>query len=349
MEISKKKLEKSQLELTGELAQDIFESYRAKALAHLGAHVEVDGFRKGHVPEAVLLKHISENMLLEEMAEMAIAEHYPKILEQEKIDAIGRPEVAITKLAKGNPLGFKITTTVLPEIELPDYKKIAKDISKDGIKEVIVTDEEVDQTILQIRRMRAHNDLHAKGDIAHDDHNHEEIKDEDLPPLDDEYAKQLGNFESVAQFKDKLKENILLEKGKESKSTLRLKISEAILENTKADVPEILIESELSKMMFRLQTDVEQAGMTFEDYLKNISKTEDDIKAEWYNDAKKKALLELVLFEISKREEIKLDEQEVEQEVKGVLAYYKGADAVRARAYVEQVLTHEKVFAILEN
>jgi hypothetical protein len=53
------------------------------------------------------------------MAELALSEHYPKIIEQEKIDAISRPEIAITKLARKNPLGFKIKTAVLPEIKLP--------------------------------------------------------------------------------------------------------------------------------------------------------------------------------------------------------------------------------------
>ena len=76
---------------------------------------------------------------------MALNEHYPKIIEEEKIDAISRPEISITKLARKNPLGFKIKTAVLPEIKLPDYKNIAKDIlSKltDEEKNIVVTDED---------------------------------------------------------------------------------------------------------------------------------------------------------------------------------------------------------------
>ena len=342
-----KKLENSRIEIEGELAVDIFEGYRARALEHLGAHIEVDGFRKGHVPVSILMKHIPENMLLEEMAEMALGEHYPKILEIEKIDAIGRPQIAITKIAAGNPLGFKIAFDSLPEITLPDYKKIAEETRKEKI-EVEVTEKDVEETILQIRRMRAHQDLHKEGGHSHDDHSHEPVKDENLPEFNDEFVKTLGGFENVEDFKVKLKENITKEKTRESRSTMRLKIAEALIEKTKMDVPKILIESEIEKMMFRLKNDVERAGIQFSEYLKNISKSEDDIKKEWEPDAKKKASLELMIFEIAKKEEMKLDEKEVDHEVQAVLTQYPGADKMRAQAYVEQVLMHEKVFSLLE-
>ncbi|MBP6856153.1 MAG: hypothetical protein KBC42_02585 [Candidatus Pacebacteria bacterium] len=342
-----KKLEKSRVEIEGELAVDIFEGYRARALEHLGAHIEVDGFRKGHVPASVLIKHIPENLLLEEMAEMALGEHYPKILETEKLDAIGRPQIAITKLAPANPLGFKITFDTLPKITLPDYKKIAEETRKEKI-DVEVTEKDIDETVLQIRRMRAHEDLHKEGGHAHDDHSHAPVTDENLPVFDDEFVKTLGAFETVESFKEKLKENISKEKERESRSTMRLKIAEALLEKTTMDVPQILIDSEMEKMMFRLKTDVENAGIVFEEYLKNISKTEDDIKKEWEPDATKKASLELMIFEIAKEEKMKLDEKEVNNEVKAVLTQYPGADKMRAQAYVEQVLMHEKVFLLLE-
>lgn len=342
-----KKLENSRVEIEGELAVDIFEGYRARALEHLGAHIEVDGFRKGHVPVSVLMKHIPENMLLEEMAEMALGEHYPKILETEKLDAIGRPQIAITKLAAGNPLGYKISFDTLPEIKLPEYKKIAEEVRKEKIS-VEVTEKDIDETILQIRRMRAHEDLHKEGGHAHDDHSHAPITDDKLPEFNDEFVKTLGGFENVEAFKEKLKENITKEKEREARSTMRLKIADALLKKTTIDVPQILIDSELEKMMFRLKTDVEHAGIKFDEYLKNISKTEIDIKNEWTPDAKKKASLELMIFEIAKTEQIKLDEKEVEHEVNAVLAHYPGADKMRAQAYVEQVLMHEKVFTLLE-
>ena len=79
-----KKLPKSEVEIEGELEKEAFESYFNKALKKLGEELEVDGFRKGKAPESVLLKHIPEIKILEEMAEMALGEHYGKILENER-------------------------------------------------------------------------------------------------------------------------------------------------------------------------------------------------------------------------------------------------------------------------
>ena len=110
MKIKVSKLPKSEVEIEGELEAPLFESYFTKALKKLSEHLKVDGFRKGKIPESVILSKIPEMSILEEMAEMALAENYPKIIEDEKIDAISRPEISLTKLARNNPLGFKINS-----------------------------------------------------------------------------------------------------------------------------------------------------------------------------------------------------------------------------------------------
>ncbi|MFH1608733.1 MAG: trigger factor family protein, partial [Patescibacteria group bacterium] len=167
-----KKLPKSEIEIEGELEAEAFELYFDRALNKIGAEIEVDGFRKGKVPQNILLSKIPEIRILEEMAGMAIEEHYPKILESEKLDVISRPEISITKLARKNPLGFKIKTALMPETKLPDYKKIAKDIvSKitDTEKKIEVTEKEVEDTILDIRKSRAKKqhiaDLSANSEV----------------------------------------------------------------------------------------------------------------------------------------------------------------------------------------
>ena len=126
MQVKIKKLPKSEIEIEGELENELFENYFAKALKTLGENLKLDGFRKGKIPENVLLSNIPEISILEKMAEMALSEHYPKIIEGEKIDAIGRPEISITKVGVGSPLEFKVKTALLPEVKLADYKKIAK-------------------------------------------------------------------------------------------------------------------------------------------------------------------------------------------------------------------------------
>ena len=116
----------SQLKIEGEIPFSELEAERAAAIKHLGAKVKLDGFRDGHIPPAVLEKHLGEMTILAEMAERAIGHMYPHILEAHEIDAIGYPQISITKIAAGNPLEFTATVAVWPTISLPDYEQIAK-------------------------------------------------------------------------------------------------------------------------------------------------------------------------------------------------------------------------------
>ncbi len=367
MQINIKKLPKSEVEIEGELEAEAFEVYFAKALQKVGANVELDGFRKGKVPENVLLSHIPEIRILEEMAEMALGEHYPKILEENKIDAISRPEIAITKLARKNPLGFKIKTSVLPEVKLPDYKKIASKIISDitdAEKNIVVSDEDVENTIMDIRKSRAPKKHITEGVETHVDedggeHDYKETSPQpspekgegaepELPEFNDEFVQALGPFKDVQDFKDKLHINIKLEKENHEKEKTRLKIVEKIIDNTEVDLPDILVEAELDKILYRMESDVSQMGLKFEDYLKHLNKTIEDLRREFRKDAEKKAKLSLVLNKISEVEKIVADEAEVEREVTNILEHYKDADPTRAAIHAGNVLTNEKVFQFLE-
>jgi trigger factor len=353
LKVNIKKLPASVVEIEGELEADAFESYFAKALKRIGENVELDGFRKGKVPGNVLIKNIPEIKILEEMAELALAEHYPKIIDDNKIEAISRPEIGITKLARKNPLGFKIKTSVLPEIKLPDYKNIAKKILSnitDVEKNIVVSDKEVDNTILDIRKSRAPK-AHISEPHEHkegEEHAHDEVK-EKLPEWNDEFVQALGPFKDTADFKEKLKINIKLEKENAHREKTRLKIIEGIIEGSQIDMPEVLVEIELDKILYRMESDITQMGLKFEDYLKHLNKTVEDMRKEFRKDAEKKAKLALVLNEISKLEKIIADEAEVTKEVEHIMEHYKDADLERAQMHAGNVLTNEKVFKFLEN
>ena len=355
MLVTVKKLPKSEVEIEGELEADIFETYFNQALKRLGQNFELDGFRKGKIPDSVLISKVPEIRILEEMAGLALDEHYPKIvqgeLQHEKIDAIGRPEISITKLARKNPLGFKIKTAVLPKIKLPEYKDIAKEIIskiKEAEKIITVTDEEIEATIMDIRKSRAPKKrVTESADMALD--GEKEEPKEELPEFNDEFVQALGPFTDVADFKTKLKENIKLEKENAHKEKTRLKIMEKIIEGSEIDLPEILIEVELDKILFRMESDVAQMGIKFEDYLKQLNKTRENLKSEFSGDAEKKAKLGLILNEIAKLEKIVADEEQIAKEVTHILEHYKDADPERAKLQASNVLTNEKIFQFLES
>lgn len=332
-----KKLPKSEVEIGGEISSEIFEAFRKQAVKNLSETLTIEGFRKGHVSENVITAHIGETGVLQEMAELALADHYPKILATDldggKIDAIGHPHITLTKLARGNPLGFKIRTAVLPKITLPDYEKIAKE--KGGKKESVeVSDDEVLKAIDRLRELRAGKT--------------EEHPDKELPALNDAFAQSVGDFKTVDELKSKVRDNILKEKEHRAKSKKRAEILDAIVEKTEGEIPDILTESELRTMVEQFKRDIAAMGVTFDEYLKHAKKTEEEMRTEMIPDAEKRVKMNLLFARIAEEKNITPDKEAVEKEVKHLLEHYSDANPERTKAYAESIFTNEKVMEFLE-
>lgn len=171
------KEENSQVKIEGEIPFEVLQKHRASAIKNYGKDMEIDGFRKGHVPDAEVVKRVGEMGILSEMAERAIAQAYPEACKHHDIDAIGYPQLQITKIAEGNPLGFTATVAVMPEITLPDYMKIAAEVNKDKAS-AEVTDEEIETQVKDILRQKtAYERMQAaasKGTEGTETHTHED-------------------------------------------------------------------------------------------------------------------------------------------------------------------------------
>jgi len=326
-------LPERELEIIGTITAEKMALMRDKALAKVKADFETDGFRKGNVPEAIIIQKVGEMRLLEEDAEIALSEEYPNILEEHKVDSIGRPEINITKLGVGSPLEFKVKTSLMPDVKLADYKKIAKTADKVTTAPA-VTDKEVDDVIKNIRENIAHQKVHNDAGGG-DKHDHREITDADLPEVNDEFAKMIGGFENVVQMKEKDKRRV---------DTL-----EEIMGKSTIDLPKIIIDGEMEKMLAQFKDDVAKSGVSYEDYLKHVKKTEDDLKTEWKDTAIKRAKSQVILNTISREEGITPKEEEIKLEMGKILEHHKDADRFRVRMYVETFMTNELVFQFLES
>lgn len=340
------KEEKSQVKISGDIPYEELLNERGAAIKKLGRTVKIDGFRAGHIPEAVLVKHIGEMAVLMEMAERAIAHFYPHIIEAHKLDTIGYPQVEITKIAPNNPLGFTAVVTVIPEITLPDYQKIAKDINKAQESET-VTDEEVETKIKDVLRQKAaYERLQKKANP--DEKPIENIDELEIPELTDEVAKTLGDFKDVSDFKAKLREHLEIEKKQEVKTNHRVKLTDAIIDATTIDTPQILIDSEINQMFAQMEEDLKRSNLTMEAYLAHIKKTKEEIIKEWTPSAERRAKLQLILNKLAQTEKIKADEKLVEKQVKEIKTMYKDAQIDRVYTYVYTLLTNEAVLVHLE-
>lgn len=359
-----KQLGAGEVEIVAEIPADELESYRKNAVKKLSENVEISGFRKGHVPENVLLQKVGEEAILREMGQDAISKAYPEIVRQQSIDAIGRPEIAVTKLARGNPLGFTAKTAVMPTFDLPDSKKIADSVPLEPPEDV--SDEELKKTIDEIRKnfaQRKKKEDTAKGEnqdkkegalVGPDGQpissRNTEEKNGTLPELTDDFVKQLGKFESVDDFKKKMRENLCEEKKIKAKEKRRMAIVEKILEKTDITIPKVLIDAEIEQMLAQFKGQISMAGMKPEDYFKQLKKSEDEIKEGWRADAEKRVKMHLVINAVADSENLYPSEEEIKRGVSDLEKYYQGQniDSDRAIAHVRNLLTIERVFKFLE-
>ncbi len=326
-------LENSEVLIEGEILAEFLEEHRKKAVTDMMERAELPGFRKGKAPENMVLQHYGEDKILEHAATDAIDAEYWNIVSDNSIKAIGNPNVTITKIAKGNPLGFKIKTAVFPEIKLPDYKVLAKKENENPEEVVEVTQKEVDDILEQLKKTKAGE----KGDV-----------EESLPDLDDAFAQSLGDFKDVADLTEKIRANMLAEKKMRSREKRRLTILEAILKGTDIAIPEMLIENENQKMLAQFKNDISRTGLTYEAYLAKINKTQAEIFSDWRDNAIKRAKTQLMLAKISADEKIAPSEEEVTKEIDHIVEHHPDADRYKARMYVENMMTNEKVLEYLE-
>lgn len=332
---AKKELPESEVELTGSVPAETIGSYRDMALAHIAEHLELPGFRPGKVPKDMALKKVGDLAVLEEAVELFVKDFYPELVEVLTLDVVGRPDIRITKLAPNNPVELTLRVSVYPEVNIPkDWKELHTTIKADEV--LPATHEEVAKTLETLQKNKASAAKAPDGQAA------------PLPELNDEFAKSLGAFENLDMLKAQIKEGITEEKARAARDARRGKLIEALLEKVKVSVPRVFIESELEKIMAQMRDDVARFGMSFEDYLKRVEKTEQAVRNDFREQATKRAKLQLALNKIATDEKLEADPTAVEAEFKHAMEHFPDANPELVRIHIDTVLRNEQALKILE-
>ncbi len=182
-----------------------------------------------------------------------------------------------------------------------------------------------------------------------------EIKRKELPALDDDFAKEVGDYETLTALKDFIRERLEDRARQEAADKLRHDVLEAVREKAEVDIPGIMIENETKAMLRQMENRFSQQGLKFEDYLSYSGKSLDDIMAEMRPGAEKNVKTELLLDTVSKVENISVEEAELEEEIAQLAKVYgQEAKAVRSAleksdqlAAVEQIILHRKALDFL--
>lgn len=421
MEIRLKKLPQSEVELEIEITAQDFTKFFEKAVFNLGESVKVQGFRKGKAPQDIILRQVGQEAVLMEAAKLAVDDTYKKALTQKRLEPISQPRVDILKVALQNPFCYKARFSVLPDIELPDYKLIAakikkektsvkapeiedalswvqksrpifKDISRPAKKGDFVNIEfsspqinngklQKDAFVLgqakllkgfeeQVQGMEKNGQKsfsilvpkdYLQKDIAGKKIDFqvklEKIQEVELPEINDEFAKSLGNFKNLEDLRQNIEKGLAQEKEAIETQKTRTIILEEIEKKCEFEIPGILIDTEKQRMLnISKQKALNDFNISFQEYLKKIGKTEKQVLDSLDLPAKNQVKRFLIIRKIAEQEKINVTEQEAEQEVNEILKKYpdikitgQRVDLDKLRDYTKERIRTEKALVRLES
>jgi trigger factor len=151
MKIIRKNLPKSQIELNIQIDQAEMVNYIDKATSKLSKQITVPGFRKGEAPKELVSKQIHPSDLLNESFDYAINDSYKIALENENLFPLASPEIKLSDKTSKESLEYTAIISVMPEIQLPDYKKLVKKITKE---DSTITDKDVTEAKNYLQKSR---------------------------------------------------------------------------------------------------------------------------------------------------------------------------------------------------
>lgn len=151
------KLPNSEVKINFSVPAEEFSEFIQEAAKDISKELKIDGFRSGNIPFDIVKKQVGEEVLLKEGAEKAIRKHYVNIVIDNKIEAIGQPQIEFKKIAMGNDLEIEAVVAVIPEIEMKKgwEEKVKKINEKFNKQKVEIKKEDIDRELTFLANQRA--------------------------------------------------------------------------------------------------------------------------------------------------------------------------------------------------
>jgi trigger factor len=359
------------------------------------------GFRAGHVPASIIKQRFGEG-LKSDVAEALIPKYFQREAEKQGLIPVSQPRVTDLHMHDGEPLRFKASFEILPEIQVEGYKELRADKP-----EITVADEEIEQALNNVREQHAtyatiENRPLAEGDFAQAsmdgkpkdgkdvadakanpvhmddvlieiggkntvpeftqnltgasagderafDVSYPEdipdkrlagktfvykvkingIKQKSLPELNDDFAKELGEFSSLDQVRKQIRENMQAERQHDAEREAKDKLVAELVKRNEFEVPESLVDRQIDLRLERGLRALAAQGMKMEDLKKmDLPRLRAGQRDQAVNDVKSSLLLE----RIADLEKIEVSDEEVNREIESLAQQSKQtSEAVRVR------------------
>jgi trigger factor len=380
VKVSVEKLPTSEAVLEVEVTWDELEKASEKAYRKLVQKVDIQGFRRGKAPRALLERRLGKEYIYQEGLDELISDAYRDALKEHDLTPISQPKLDVPALEIGQPYHFSLTVPIITPVELTDYTSLHFEREEAGVtseevdeelesfRKQLTTWEEVQRPIQYGDRIKAdlklisdeqtlsdlkdnvfeiteerHGlftgmDEHVLGMTAGEsksftttvpaDYSNEKlagkeaiydvvvhlVEEKKLPELDDAFAAKVsdGQYETLEDLSKVLSDNILEKKKRQITNELREKVLDAIIDQSTFAIHPLLIEEEAEEMAHQFGHMLEQQHLNMDQYLKIVRKSREEYLAETRPDAEKRVKRQLVLEEVSQRENITVEPEEIE-------------------------------------
>ncbi|NLA69517.1 MAG: trigger factor [Clostridiales bacterium] len=183
-----------------------------------------------------------------------------------------------------------------------------------------------------------------------------EIKEELLPEIDDELASEVSEFETLEELKKDVQEKLQKEAEDRNDSIMRNAAFEAVFEKNPIEAPAVMVENELSNVVYEINQQLQMQGISLDDYIKWTGKSMEEVREESRPEAEKRIKSRIILRNIIRIENIDATEEEVEAEIADFGAKYgqtaeqvKAAVGINSRYFKEDVQTKKALDLVYDN
>ena len=149
------------------------------------------------------------------------------------------------------------------------------------------------------------------------------VETKELPELDDDFAQDVSEFDTLAEYKEDIKKNLAERKEKEARTAKENAAVDKAIENAQMEIPDAMIETQISQMLDDFSRRMQAQGLTMEQYMQFTGLTADKMREEMKPQALKRIQTRLVLEKIAETENIQPSEEEVNEEISKMAEMYK--------------------------
>ena len=377
MSVQVEKLEKSMAKLTIEVSAEEFNAAIDKAYKKNRNRIAMPGFRKGKAPRAMIEKMYGAGIFYEDAANIIIPDAYENAAKESELEIVSQPEIAVEQIEKDKEFIFTATVATKPEVTLGDYSRmitVDDRATQDGDTVVIDFDGYVDGE--QFQGGKAENYTLVLGSHSFIDNFEDqlvgknigdevevnvtfpekyqaeelqgkpavfkvkinEIKVKELPELDDDFAQDVSDFDTLDEYKNDLKSKLLENKEAALKRDKEETVIGKIIDNAQMEIPEPMVDMQTRQMAQEFAQRIQSQGLSLEQYMQFTGMTQQKMLDELKPQALKRIQSRLVLEAVVAAENIEISDEDVNKEIEEMAAMYQ----MEADKFKELVGDNEK-------